>query len=97
MVRWWMLVYCGCLVSPAELGGSREFKYQLEPPPPPFGPSPHALSAPCGCGVFRLLPKLSKKIIKKMITTYAHHIDLFTHPEERFACYFAMSTTKLKK
>jgi hypothetical protein len=42
------------------------------------------------------LPKLSKKFIKKMITTYTHHIDLFKHPEERFACYLAISTTKLK-
>jgi hypothetical protein len=55
------------------------------------------ISYTCGCGVFRLLPELSKKFIKKMITTYAHHIDLFTHPEERFTCYFAMSTTKLRK
>ncbi len=45
MVRWWMLVYCGCLGSPAELGGSWEFKSQLDPPPQPLGPSPHALSA----------------------------------------------------
>jgi len=37
MVRWWMLVYCGCLGSPAELGGSWEFKSQLDPPPNPLG------------------------------------------------------------
>jgi hypothetical protein len=72
MVRWWMLVYCGCLVSPAGLGGSWEFKSQLDPPPcPPAHPLGLLLmlsqllraviSYPYGCGFFRLLPKLSKK------------------------------------
>jgi len=74
------------------------------PPPTPWAFSSCSLSSlitvisyPCGCGFLRLLPKLSKKIIKKMITTYAHHIDLFKHPKERFASYLAMSTTKFLK
>jgi hypothetical protein len=74
------------------------------PPPTPWAFSSCSLSSlitvisyPCGCGFLRLLPKLSKKIIKKMITTYAHHIDLFKHPKERFASYLAMSTTKILK